>query len=249
MCGAPAKSDSTQCDHCGARLATVACPSCFGLIFIGAKFCSHCGARVERVETEAKIAELCPNCKVDLQAIKVGKTNLRECPKCEGLWVDMISFQEICSDQEDQAAVIGMPMSIPDLNSESKNAIPMVRYLPCPVCRQLMNRVNFAHCSHVVVDVCQKHGTWFDKDELRQIVEFIRGGGLNKARELEIEELERKRSSLAMDMGGGGGGGGGFSGGAISTFGDSPNAASTGVDWASVGLAIGAVALKFLLRL
>jgi len=56
-----------------------------------------------------------------------------------------------------------------------------------------MNRVHFAKCSHVVVDVCSKHGTWFDKDELRRIVEFIRAGGLEEARQKEIAELEQRR--------------------------------------------------------
>jgi len=54
----------------------------------------------------------------------------------------------------------------------------------------------FAHCSGVVVDVCKAHGTWFDKDELRRIVEFIRAGGLETARADEMQELERKRQEL-----------------------------------------------------
>src|SRR6266704_3427907 len=71
-----------------------------------------------------------------------------------------------------------------------------IRYVPCPVCHQLMNRVNFAHCSNVIVDVCAKHGTWFDKDELRCIVEFIRSGCLEQARFREMEELEERRRRL-----------------------------------------------------
>ena len=59
-----------------------------------------------------------------------------------------------------------------------------------------MNRIQFANCSRVIVDVCKKHGTWFDRDELRRIVEFIRTGGLLTAREREIAELEAKRKKL-----------------------------------------------------
>ncbi len=59
-----------------------------------------------------------------------------------------------------------------------------------------MNRVNFAHCSHVVVDVCIQHGTWFDRDELRRIVEFIRAGGLDQARAREVARLEQERREL-----------------------------------------------------
>jgi hypothetical protein len=59
-----------------------------------------------------------------------------------------------------------------------------------------MHRVNFARCSAVIVDVCKPHGTWFDKDELRRIVEFIRAGGFDKARGAEIAELENQRRRL-----------------------------------------------------
>src|SRR5438309_11998769 len=81
MCGASASSDATKCEHCGARLATVACPSCFGLMFIGATYCSHCGARADRTEVAQDPNQLCPRCRGSLQAVVIGKANLRECPK------------------------------------------------------------------------------------------------------------------------------------------------------------------------
>ena len=68
-----------------------------------------------------------------------------------------------------------------------------------------MNRINFARCSGVVVDICKRHGSWFDRDELSSIIEFIRGGGMNSARAKErieiAEERERLRQEqLALDM-------------------------------------------------
>ena len=194
MCGASAASDATRCEHCGARLATVACPSCFGLVFQGARFCAHCGAAVGRVEVGAAKAN-CPRCALGMSTIEIGSTSLLECPRCEGLWVDADSLRQICADREKQAAVLGAAQNLPE--SESMPLEQKIRYLPCPVCRKLMNRVNFAHCSHVVVDVCRAHGTWFDKDELRRIVEFIRAGGLEEAREKEIAELEQQRRELS----------------------------------------------------
>ena len=132
-----------------------------------------------------------------MSVVVVGTSNLLECGKCEGLWVDTATFEQICSDREKQSAVLGIPASVQSSESEPMEA---VHYVPCPVCNTLMNRVNFAHCSHVVVDVCTKHGTWFDKDELHKIVEFIRDGGLVKAREQEIADLEEKRSRLRADV-------------------------------------------------
>ncbi len=193
MCGASASTEATRCQHCNARLATVACPSCFGMIFLGAKFCSHCGARADRKEGAGDIVQQCPRCRVDTKPIVVGKTDLRECPKCEGVWAGAGALQKICADREQQAAVLGIAIAIPVTESVPLESI---RYVPCPVCRKLMNRVNFARCSNVVVDVCKAHGTWFDKDELRRIVEFIRAGGVEKARASEITELARQRRAL-----------------------------------------------------
>lgn len=194
MCGAPAAPEATRCDHCNAQLATVACPKCFGMLFLGAKFCPHCGAPAERKEVEAKAGRACPRCRVDMKAVVIGQTELRECPKCEGIWSDAEALQKICADREQQAAVLGVANS---LSASAGVGLAAVRYVPCPVCRQLMNRVNFAHCSNVIVDVCKQHGTWFDKDELRRIVEFIRAGGLEQSRACEIEELERRKRELA----------------------------------------------------
>ena len=62
-----------------------------------------------------------------------------------------------------------------------------------------MNRINFARCSGVIVDVCKGHGTWFDHDELREILEFIRGGGLELSRQKEKHEIEFEREQLNRD--------------------------------------------------
>jgi len=42
-------------------------------------------------------------------------------------------------------------------------------------------QVNFGHGSGVVLDVCREHGAWFDRDELRQVLQFIQGGGFSGA--------------------------------------------------------------------
>jgi hypothetical protein len=56
----------------------------------------------------------------------------------------------------------------------------------------MMNRVNFARISGVVVDVCKGHGTFLDPGELHAIVQFIHGGGLQRARTRQLEELREQ---------------------------------------------------------
>lgn len=193
-CGAAASTDSTRCEHCNSRLATIACPACFGMMFLGAKFCSHCGAKADRTEADANTVRNCPRCKLNTKAIVIGKADLRACPRCEGIWADVDTLQRIYTDREQQSVLLGVASPLPTTTV----ALEQVRYLPCPVCRQLMHRVNFARCSAVIVDVCKPHGTWFDKDELRRIVEFIQAGGFDKARAAEIAELERQRRQLEV---------------------------------------------------
>ncbi len=126
-------------------------------------------------------------------SVTIGATSLRQCLKCDGLWVDVRSFEKICADHEQQSAVLGAASTMP---AESASKPNKVRYVPCPECSQLMNRINFARCSGVVVDVCKQHGSWFDRDELTSIVEFIRGGGMNSARAKERLEIAEERARL-----------------------------------------------------
>lgn len=192
-CGAAAASEATRCEHCNSRLATVACPACFGMIFRGAKFCSHCGMEVQRIEKPTGEVCACPRCRVNTKEVTLGQSTLHECPVCEGLWVDTVALHQITTDRERQTTILG---NAADILPTTQLAPERVRYLPCPVCKQLMHRVNFAKCSNVIVDVCKPHGTWFDKDELHRIVKFISAGGLDVVRAREMEELERKRREL-----------------------------------------------------
>ena len=75
-----------------------------------------------------------------------------------------------------------------------------VHYLHCPACKKLMNRQAFGRVSGVVVDVCQSHGVWFDAGELTQVIQFVNKGGLERAREREVEERsERVRTLRAAE--------------------------------------------------
>jgi len=193
-CGAPSRDADTQCAHCGSRLAKTACPSCFGLIFAGSKHCPHCGAKTERAEQEQAKPLACPRCGIDLRRVTLGAVNLHECPQCEGLWLDVETFNAICADREKQAAVIG-DAPAPAIDPRDFT-LSEIRYVRCCACGVLMNRVNFAKQSGVIVDICKAHGVWFDREELRRIVEFIRAGGLDKSRERDREQWEAERRRL-----------------------------------------------------
>lgn len=199
MCGAAAATDATRCLFCDARLATVSCPSCFGMMFLGDKHCPRCGASAAREELETEAASSCPRCREGMDAVAVGGASMQECALCGGLWMSAEAFDKICADREQQSAILGAA-SFGRGEPHARPEQSKVRYVPCPRCGQLMNRVNFAQCSGVVVDICKGHGTWFDRDELARIVEFIRTGGMDAARAREKEQLAEERRRLRQEQ-------------------------------------------------
>jgi Zn-finger nucleic acid-binding protein len=192
-CGAPATPDATACPYCGTLLAQVACPSCFAKLFRGTRFCAHCGAEAIREDAAPRPSRPCPECQQPLAPAKVGSVTLDECTRCGGLWVDSRSFRRICEETEEQTVVLAAT----DSPREGRVDAPRpARYWPCPECRRLMHRQNFARVSGVIVDTCRGHGVWFNQGELRRVVEFIRDGGMDRARKREKDELEDARARL-----------------------------------------------------
>jgi Zn-finger nucleic acid-binding protein len=163
------------------------------MMFLGSKHCQRCGAVAAVPEVKDAKDRKCPRCKNDMMLVTIGSTAVLECERCFGLWLDVASFEKICADREQQSAVLGFALQAPPIGAHETSK---VNYVPCPECSQLMNRMNFARCSGVIVDICKQHGTWFDRDELSRIVEFIHGGGLEASRLREKEEIREDRRRL-----------------------------------------------------
>jgi Zn-finger nucleic acid-binding protein len=196
MCGAATSTDSPKCRYCEALLATVSCPSCFAMMWIGSKHCPKCGAAAARQEV-ISAGKKCPRCKEEMRVVAIGDSKVLECASCLGLWLNTQSFEQICADREQHAAVLGAA-SLANVD----RTVPQtkINYVPCPECLQLMNRANFARCSGVIIDLCKQHGIWFDRDELSRIVEFIRSGGLEMSRAKEKRSLEEERRKLQQEQ-------------------------------------------------
>ena len=192
-CGAGVASDSIVCEFCQTRLKTVACPKCLGLMFFGSRFCPHCGAATVDAKPDAQ-ADLgsCPRCKTILERLEIGSVVMSECTKCGGMWSDRATFEKVCFDRDQQAAALTF---FKNRQQSAPSNVP-TNYVPCPECHQLMNRSNFARSSGVIIDLCKEHGAWFDAGELPKIVDFINNGGLARAREKELIDLQAERDKV-----------------------------------------------------
>jgi Zn-finger nucleic acid-binding protein len=189
-CGAPAAPDDASCRYCHATLATISCPACFALMFAGAMYCPACGARRARTEGAARRAP-CPACRGVMREIDVGDASFLECERCHATWLDAPTFEHICADRGVRAAVLHRSSTRPLSQTE-------VRYRKCVACGAIMNRLNFGRLSGTIVDVCKGHGTFLDAGELHAIVQFIEGGGLDRARERQIEDLKEEERRLRL---------------------------------------------------
>jgi Zn-finger nucleic acid-binding protein len=163
------------------------------MMFIGSKHCPRCGAAASRTDSNLTAGKHCPRCRTGMQVVIVGKQEVLECATCLGLWLTPNAFERICADKEAHSAVLGSA-SLTDANRSVEET--KVSYVPCPECSQLMNRANFARCSGVIIDLCKKHGVWFDRNELSRIVDFIESGGLELSRTKEKRALEEQRREL-----------------------------------------------------
>jgi Zn-finger nucleic acid-binding protein/predicted nucleic acid-binding Zn ribbon protein len=195
-CGAAVEEDDLQCPYCRSQLATLACPKCFGMVGVHASHCPRCGAAIERVAAAASTL-VCPGCRGALVATAVGGVSLDQCHACGGVWIGQHNFEQVAADRAERGEVLG---ALPGEGPKVPVALGVVRYRPCPQCGKLMNRTNYGRISGVVLDVCKDHGLWFDRDELRQVLEFIEGGGLEKSHARQVQEEEERRRMPRPDL-------------------------------------------------
>lgn len=130
-----------------------------------------------RVDGPYRVAEVprqrCPRCAdTGLIARAVGHVAVDECPGCHGVFVTTAVLDAIV---EDLALYEEVRRGFPAGPTRAEQPGPM--YVPCPTCREIMNRRQFAPGAGVVVDVCRAHGMWFDACELPAVVDFIERRG------------------------------------------------------------------------
>jgi len=190
VCGAPAHTGDFSCRYCGAGIATVRCSRCFQMNMAHAQHCSGCGAELGLIVESALQNRQCCDCHAPLELVVEPAGSLLNCRKCGGQFVEHALLRGLLENQEK------MGQAFPDAPYQRppRASVERVHYRPCPLCAQPMNRKNFGGASGVIVDVCSRHGTWFDAGELPQVLAFVRSGGLVRERTREQERLRQARA-------------------------------------------------------
>jgi Zn-finger nucleic acid-binding protein len=182
-------SRAESCDFCASPLLTLRCAHCFAMNASDSLHCGGCGWELGLEPLRVKSDFSCPACQEPVVGFGGGAGRLSECTTCAGQFVEHALLRELLERRE---VLRGVASNLPRANPL---AAP-VRYLPCPACRSVMNRKNFGDSSGIVVDVCTRHGVWFEAGELPRVLAFVQAGGLERARlrrESEEKRVERER--------------------------------------------------------
>ncbi len=196
-CGAPRRGDESACGYCGAdftlreRDLDAICPRCAARVSRRGHYCHHCGLPLTAPREAVPTALPCPACRSAAGApdgatsgpVLVSRRlgagdalHLFECPRCSGMWLDDEVFGRLV-----ERARRGRTGLAPPPRRAGGEAERRWSYRPCPLCGGLMSRRNYGGRSGVILDVCSRHGVWFDGDELRRTLDWVRRGGATAA--------------------------------------------------------------------
>jgi Zn-finger nucleic acid-binding protein len=197
-CGASVKRDSEKCEYCSAHLdfslkgKTTHCAHCFQKTPADSRFCVVCGRQALDKAVDGKVVKdkPCPRCNVDMIERTVTGFKVFGCKECDGMFIPHETFHMM---QDAHERIIEATGSV---DRAQIDVAANISYLRCPECKNMMNRKNFARVSGVIIDLCSRHGIWFDSGEMEKIMHFIAHGGLKRAREAEVQK-QKEEAQLA----------------------------------------------------
>ncbi len=144
--------------------------------------CNGCGRELGLEPIGEPDVHVCPDCRLPFQQFRGGPGTLHDCGRCGGQFVEHALLKDLLEQRELYGRVAPRP---PPRHNPLSTPL---RYIPCPICAEFMLRKNFGRSSGVIVDVCSKHGLWFDRGELPRVLEFVEAGGLELLRRRELDE-------------------------------------------------------------
>jgi Zn-finger nucleic acid-binding protein len=179
------------------------CNSCAAPLPADTNRCTYCNVRNDvDLQSKGKYTvktrhsdRICPHCEIPLQTIKLNANTplyLERCKTCFGVFFDPEEIEIFLESSVSNVFETNLKL-IKNINKDRYKKKQAVKYIKCPICRILMNRVNFAHRSGVVIDRCKKHGIWLDSGEITHLLEWKKAGG--ELLHSKNQEKARKKTS------------------------------------------------------
>ena len=133
---------------------------------------------------------ICPSCKDTMVVLELEQVEVDYCTNCEGIWLDAGELELLLETDEERSRIINLFVEAGSHKEKSYD---------CPICGKRMLKFNIGEREKVTVDKCKKnHGIWFDKGELRKVLEY---GSDNKENKI-INLLKEMFESSSQNNGG-----------------------------------------------
>jgi len=117
--------------------------------------------------------------------------HIDRCEKCYGLFFDSGELEMFLNGANASNTEVDHQKLSHLINENFHKEYP-VCYIKCPVCSQLMNRINYGKKSGVIVNKCSDHGLWLDSGMLHHLVGWVKAGGLEIEREHQSAKLQEE---------------------------------------------------------
>lgn len=128
---------------------------------------------------------LCPVCKEPMVVLELEQVEIDYCTGCSGIWLDSGELELLFENEAERKK------SLQSLRDASEHPEKPYR---CPVCNKKMLKVHVGDNDEILIDRCKKdHGFWFDKGELKSVIEL--GSKENKIVNLLKEMFENTVST------------------------------------------------------
>jgi len=188
QCGAPLPKSNPQCRYCG----TATDIDLDSLPVLAASV--------------PEASRTCPRCSITLRTIDISGQKhfyIERCDTCMGLFFDPGELDALLTALVSNVFCIDAQRLNKLIEIGNSREEPLA-YIKCPVCGNLMNRVNFGARSGIVVDTCNTHGMWLDGGELKRLLDWRKAGGqlfheqIEKEKALREEEKKKKQEQEHM---------------------------------------------------
>lgn len=105
----------------------------------------------------------CPVCQNAMITLELSDVEIDYCTGCGGIWLDAGELEQLLGDPKKADELIGSFEPDPKCSETPRK---------CPICFKRMQKINVGQASETtLIDKCKKrHGLWFDKFELQNIL-------------------------------------------------------------------------------
>ena len=186
------------------------CNSCAAPLPPHTGVCEYCGSQTdidlkgihEFTVNRPESNRICPECDIPLQTLDLqveGKFLIERCDTCLGLFFDPGELEALMDKSVSNVFSINRKR-IDTLIRENREGDGRITYRKCPVCKELMHRINFGARSGVIVDQCKTHGVWLDSGELKRLLDWKKAGGQllhERVKQRKKEEEQRQERMRA----------------------------------------------------